>query len=483
MNIRKYIIGAMALLSLGSCDDWLGNKPKGYTIPEKYEDYVRLMNDQGLIIGYHNYPMYFTDDILLVAAGTIDNFDTFDYETLDYSYQNVYSFQHGKIFTPGSSDPIWHGCYSNIFTYNAVANNILSVPDGTEEGRRELWAEAIVARTFEYYLLVNFYGRHYVAETAETDYGVPLVLSEEMTGEKYPRASVAEVYKQMLEDLDAAIPYVSEKPSNVFKASKAGAHTLRAMIYLHMGNYEKALEDANAAMEYDKTLLDFKAYTTQTGTWGRIIKADGSGETFPERADSPENTLSRMCSYAMNLTTAVSYDLLETFEKDLPEGATDMRYRLFYSKDEMDSKRNEQFPGYSSFSPYISINIGIATPESFLIAAECEAREGDVNNALRLLNELRDTRIDGNIPYTVPTTLTREEVLQLVLDERRREFAFMGFTRFFDLKRLNCEPAHEKTVVHTVGNETWTLPPNDPRYILPVPDTVLEFNDMPQYER
>ena len=30
---------------------------------------------------------------------------------------------------------------------------------------------------------------------------------------------------------------------------------------------------------------------------------------------------------------------------------------------------------------------------------------------------------------------------------------------------------------------TWTLPANDPRYILPVPESVTSFNPMPEYER
>ncbi len=30
---------------------------------------------------------------------------------------------------------------------------------------------------------------------------------------------------------------------------------------------------------------------------------------------------------------------------------------------------------------------------------------------------------------------------------------------------------------------SWELPPNDSRYIFPVPETVTSFNPMPEYER
>ena len=41
MKTVKYTAIACALLSLASCDDWLDNKPKGYTIPETYDDYEK----------------------------------------------------------------------------------------------------------------------------------------------------------------------------------------------------------------------------------------------------------------------------------------------------------------------------------------------------------------------------------------------------------------------------------------------------------
>ena len=49
---------------------------------------------------------------------------------------------------------------------------------------------------------------------------------------------------------------------------------------------------------------------------------------------------------------------------------------------------------------------------------------------------------------------------------------------------MNRESWFAKTITHSAGNEgTWTLPANDPRYILPVPESVTSFNPMPEYER
>lgn len=100
-----------------------------------------------------------------------------------------------------------------------------------------------------------------------------------------------------------------------------------------------------------------------------------------------------------------------------------------------------------------------------------------------LTNTLRASRIKNHIPYKATDYTDKQKVLQLVLDERRCEFAMIGYMRYADLRRLNKEPQFAKTIIHQVGSETWELPPNNPRYIMPVPQNVLEYNpDIPQYE-
>ena len=43
--MKKYIyfILCTLLLTTYGCDKFLGNKPKGYAIPENFEDYVKLL--------------------------------------------------------------------------------------------------------------------------------------------------------------------------------------------------------------------------------------------------------------------------------------------------------------------------------------------------------------------------------------------------------------------------------------------------------
>lgn len=491
MKALSYLFIAAGVLALQGCDDFLGNKPKGYTIPEYYEDYAKLLNHQSLTSTSDVALNFITDDILLTSRDET-TVSWFDYSGKDDQQRNLYSFKHGQVLTPGNDDQLWNGAYANIFTYNAVINNIMGVPDATDQQKRAVRAEALVGRAFEYLNLVNIYGKQYDPQTAATDYGVPLVLSENVgSSATYIRNSVAEVYQRISDDLKEATPDLPDKPANVYHPGKSIGYAFQARMFLYMGDYKQALENADKALEIDNKLVDYTLYTTKNSTFGRIVLADNHDETFPDDIHNTENIFMRQLNGTSYLfkSVAASKDLLDVYKSHLSANGEDMRLRLFFATDEANFTMNEnadpeKFAGYSTYCPYLTLNVGFTTPEIYLIAAECEARTGSISRALELLNALRDKRIRNNVHYTTQDAPDAKAALRLVLDERRREFALCGPTRLFDLKRLNQDPDFAKTITHSADGQTWTLPAGDPRYIMPVPQTVLDFKpDMPQYER
>lgn len=122
---------------------------------------------------------------------------------------------------------------------------------------------------------------------------------------------------------------------------------------------------------------------------------------------------------------------------------------------------------------YIYANMAMSVPEVILIAAECEARVGSKDQAMLYLDQLLEYRIVG---YQPQTAATNQEALDKVLAERRKEMCMLGCTRVIDLKRLNREPRYAKTITHVANGQTFTLEPNSPRYIFPIPPKVLSFN-------
>lgn len=76
-----------------------------------------------------------------------------------------------------------------------------------------------------------------------------------------------------------------------------------------------------------------------------------------------------------------------------------------------------------------------------------------------------------------------EEVLFAIITERRKELPFVGEIRWEDLKRLNKEERFQRTLKRVINGSTFTLPPNDKRYVLPIPLNEIQLSRIEQNER
>ena len=456
----KRFVSTLMLLSmvalLPSCNKFLDIKPKGFVIPEYTQDYEKLLNYAQLMKYSDNTVIYMTDDLFIPD----DEQDfTGGVPGLDVAERNFYLFNE-TIYGDGIKDPLYEYSYNRIYYYNVIVDDIMGTYGGSEQKKKELRAEALVGRALEYLNLVNAYAKHYDPKTAATDPGVPLMIDKKIEKTDLTRASVQEVYDQIKRDLDEAAPNLPEKPvNNAYRASRPVGYGMLARMYLYMGDYEKALQNAKTSLEHNSTLLDLKKYAVVNpmGYIGRINVPDG--------AKNPENTYVRLAPYTFGFSTRGygSDDLLALFDKE-----KDQRYLLYFTK-----KLGSYEFKRPLWAPYIYANLAMATPEMYLIAAESEARLGNTAEALRYLNTLRDNRIIDNKPLQAASA---KEALRMVLEERRRELPFLGTTRLIDLKRLNREPEFAKTVVHTAGGKEYQLEPNSPRYVLPIPLNVLRHN-------
>jgi hypothetical protein len=118
----------------------------------------------------------------------------------------------------------------------------------------------------------------------------------------------------------------------------------------------------------------------------------------------------------------------------------------------------------------------LSTGELYLILAETEIRLGRIAEGLGYLNELLEKRYKAG-EFQPWSGLDDSEALNLVLEERRKELAFRGL-RWYDLRRLNQEPALAKTLYRTVNGIEYSLVPNSPRYVFPIPQDELELNGL-----
>lgn len=435
-----------------SCDSFLDIQPKGIVIPRYYEDYEKLINYAQLLKASDSYPNFMTDDVYLPDDGDVD------FNSLEVPHRNLYTFQ-AEIFGDAETDGLWKYSYEHIYYYNTIIEGVMEVEDATLDKKRSLRAEALVGRAFEYLTLVNAYANHYDKNTAATDPGVPLMLDKEINKSNLERATVQQVYDQILTDLDTAALYLPNKQKTAYRASKPVGLGMLARMYLYMGNYDEALKYAKLSLTENSSLLDLKNYSVvdPEKSIGRI--------DVPYGADNPENIYIRLAPWTFGFsgTAFGSDELVALYDHD-----NDMRFKLFFSNYAWGVNYDHYL-----WMPYIYANMAMSVPEVILIAAECEARVGSKDQAMLYLDQLLEYRIVG---YQPQTAATNQEALDKVLAERRKEMCMLGCTRVIDLKRLNREPRYAKTITHVANGQTYTLAPDSPRYIFPIPPKVLSFN-------
>lgn len=497
----KLNIAAIALvLMLTGCKDFLDIQPVDKVVPKTVEDYELMLCNPQLFTSSQPLSLYMTDDVFMpdvydnngeMVEDTLRDYIYSTYELtaspLTHKYiRNLYTFDK-DVYRVGEPDPDWNHPYRRIFMYNNVLNGVIKA-EGDEAHRATVKAEALIGRAFEYLILVNLYAKHYSAATANSDLAVPLRLGVDLTNTNLTRATVSQVYTQIMNDINTATPHLPlYPPINCYRASKLASWSLKAKIFLYQGLYDSALVYSNMALDKVRgKLFDYKGIDEPD----MFPRVHANPESIFARTEngSPEEVISLPFFYGLRGQVYASDELTNLLcATGQPDTTADKRYSLFYENFVVQDYGEEGIDtiileGSLRKLWFRGINIGATVPEIYLIAAECEARIGSAAKAIELLNELRDNRIVNNVPLTATTN---KNALKKVIDERRREFALVGIYRLIDLKRYNLDPeTRVEQIVHRWGGQLHTLPANSGKYVLPIPPQVLIYNpDMPDNDR
>jgi len=449
--MNKYIYSVLVLVFLlTSCDKYLDVKPKGVYLLQTIRDYNDWLNSSDLEYTIPPLLNQFDDHKDLPNIST----------TLSSTDEKMFVWQPQFVETIPGTAVLWANYYKTIYLFNTVVNNVDKAIDGTDQDKRRLKAEGLLGRAFEYLSLVNLYAKPYNPATANTDLAVPFVTSIDVTDEMPSRASVQEIYNHIINDINTAIPDLpKDNSTNRFRGTQAAGYATLARTYLFMGNYTKAAEFAQLALNNGpNVIVDYGALTDARG----IVQV-------MKRTDA---IYARLESSGYQTIEIPTLEFLRSFD------TTDLRLKFWYTQAgdysyTVRGKSQFQHPGipYSNAYP----NWGISVAEMRMILAECAARTNDLTKACDELDQLRKKRFPA-AGYQKFTSNDKDVVLNKIFTERGFEFAFCGM-RWFDMRRLNAEgkmPAVNR--YNGTGGLIATLAPGSDRYVLRIPLQVMYFN-------
>lgn len=459
----KYLFFLLMITTFIGCDkekDWLDIKSnKQSVVPETLKDFQALLDDPWVVSHYYSFYGNISTDNYFVKDE--------DLGTLREHLVNIYKWEKEINWRNGSASG-WSAPYKVIAYSNLVIEGLENI-NPSEQGYNNVLGQAYFYRAFAYLNLSQLFCKPYQSATAQNELGLPIKLSSDVSYIQ-PRSTLEELYKQIIEDAEKSLDYVDDIPKYIQRPSKPAANALLARIHLLMGNFEKAGLYADNVLKTKSDLIDFN--NTNQVSHNYAFK-------FPEYGKDNPEILFYVFSPGEGFDYAYKGDVIQANESLYSlYGNNDLRKEYFFDKDNTINKINfvSSYTGlYYSFG-------GLAINEILLIRAECLAREGRIDEALRDLNRLLVNRYkEGTfIDYEIND---QKELIKKILQERRKELANVGNIRWEDLRRLNLEEEYQITLHKVVNGETFTLSPNDKRYVLSIPQDEINFSKIEQNTR
>lgn len=483
MKNRLYILGAAsALMMLHGCN-FLKEESQSEMIPRTTEDFSELLIGSGYPDNYGpdiSILEYLDDDCALMLnysnsmtdwnTGEVTVFppDFYAGDQQAVTYAPYYQWQpemcdyngYQERINDDVSQTMYYQFYQKIKGCNAVLDLIDSAI-GPDDQRDRVKAEALAIRAMLYFQLVNIYGEPYNYNKEAP--GVPLKLDANLSDEPIARATVAQVYEDVIvPDLEEAARLMDplEYIEHNYRINQPSIHILLSRVYLYMDRYEDCIAEAEKAMDYGIRVMNL------------ITEYDPNNLPYPYNCldyNNPEvlwifgsSTRAENIAYKSGLNPAF---------QALWDPDNDVRYTMFKLKAESWDTNNSNF---IITKPYGSSTLGqcIRTSEAVLNRMEAMALLGQDSEALSELNSFRATRIRNY----ADVSLSGEALLTEIRTERRKELCYEGH-RWFDLRRQGMpEIRHEYRDAQGAPSVIYTLAHNDPMYTLPIPSSLLEQN-------
>ena len=261
MKIYRLSYFAMAgLMTLASCDDVNKMEPASgnltYDQVQKSKELVPARSEasfsamftmMGLPNGVFNRTSPRADDFGFVMSAISSDAEGPDYIYDDSGYNwfsvcGEYSSRNANYANP-------YIRYAAPYNQIKIANDLIKDnADLATEKQKNMVAQARAMRAFDYLSLVQYFQFNY--QIAKDKPAVPIVTEKTEDFTNNPRATVEEVFKMIMEDLDFAIQNLSEeREKKKDRININVAYGLRARANLIMGKWAEAAADAAKAME------------------------------------------------------------------------------------------------------------------------------------------------------------------------------------------------------------------------------------------
>ncbi|NGM61767.1 RagB/SusD family nutrient uptake outer membrane protein [Sphingobacterium sp. SGG-5] len=461
-TLNKFYILLGILVLCSSCDKFLSVNPDNRVRPTLTTDYQAIMAG-AYPGGEHLFTELYTDNFRFYNYTSYNNGSTVTWFLPLYLWSDEY------VPNNVSPDATWRNYYNYIYKTNIILEQI-DDSEGTEQLKRAVKAEAHLVRAYCHFMLVNIFAKHYNANTASNDLGVPIVRATEKDNQTiYKRHTVQEVYDFVEEEIFKGLALLDE---SVYKVPKhhftnVATYAFLSRFYLFKSNWEESLRYSNMVFDINYSIrdifTDFDAYflTSQFGTFA-----------YEYFSVSKPNVL--LMNYSMEwISYFRSGFYANEFKSTFATG--DIRFRMYtnngvtylnWNTSKYKSLLSDNGNRYSDVPLFVLEEVIFNAAEAYV-----KKDNPDFEKAAALVNDVIEQRFrDVAPPYLDASSYSDvQSIFADILIEKNRELCYEGI-RWFDLKRLNIP------ISHYDGTKYVDLPADDLRRVVQIPLSELSAN-------
>jgi tetratricopeptide (TPR) repeat protein len=427
MKAFKYILVTAFIFTLSSCGNFLEVEPRA-SISDQQTIIDKVSSETAIRGAYDSFRGYYSVSLQSIGYLSGDNIQWTG------SQSQVQEFINHNVNAENSTiSGVWNGIYTTLNRINHVIEKVSAVSDPllTDALRNQIIGEAYFLRALAYFDLARIWG------------GAPIITKPTLSPQDnrgVARATQAEVYAQVIADLELAEPLLPATTDR-YRATRKTVWALKARFYLYQKNYEKAEEYA------DKVIADASYKLVKPYNAFFANDARGTDESVFELFYNINETNSHRGQWQPQQNGGTRQwapnDAFVALVNDPAIGGT---RNTLIAKD----NQNRWYGNLYYRSPATDPTFVIRIAELYLIRAEARAHRDNTTGALSDLNAVRE-RAD----LAKSTATTKAEIILAIENERRIEFALEPH-RWFDLVRT--------------GRAAAVLNVSDPnKLILPIP--------------
>ncbi|MCC6459132.1 MAG: RagB/SusD family nutrient uptake outer membrane protein [Saprospiraceae bacterium] len=474
--MKKYILFLFAALSLASCEKFLELEPQsqGVAVTNTSADSVLFKS---------------ASEVEAALAGAYADFKN-EYYQLDYFVNgdaqsddayaggdNPANFQIDDYNLDATNSNVsrdWRYLYATIGKCNTVINNVDDVTDPalSDNRKQEIIGEASFIRAFMYFQAVQLWGD--VPLQLKEVTSISAANLEDIYPQIFPaRAPQAEVYAQIIADLETALPRVRSTAPHKGFATKGAVNAVLAKVYAtrEPQDWTKVKQYCDDVIAGGYTLL---ADYDQLWNNANENSAESIFEINYDGGSSDGNWGTKIFrGLDWKKFNLPSNDLVDAFDA---EGDMKRKNASITFQDVSGKWSDEHWPqtNYPFINKWHNFQEGsnqnyifIRLADILLLKAEALNALNDQPGAMALVNQIR-----ARVGLGASPAATQADVRLAIEHERRLELAFEGH-RWYDLKRSG-RAMEVMNQVSFNGNVLYNLRPE--RLVWPVPQAELDKN-------